>query len=1100
MSTRRPSPRAFRHLLILGVAAGCALLRGAEPPTLPLLWGNLDGAWRFTTDPDEKGDREGWHTPGFDDSAWRELRVPGLWEPQGVTEPRPGQAPQAKGTLPWTDYDGVAWYRRTVVVPAAWRGQALILQLGAVDDLDRTYVNGTLVGETSREARQPSARLRRYGVPAALVRYGEANTIAIQVRDLGGPGGIPGPILGLLPETEMTMKPLPAEDRPFEARFREPAGSVRILKIVHGWPRSGDAGEKAVLETLRQQGFGGVVTNVAWGDDYLRNPEAWEQLRRVIAGAREQHMALWLYDEKGYPSGTAGGQVLEGHPEWEAEGLLVAVAQAEGPVTLKLPPGQIVLAAAYPVGRAPDPAAAVSLADSVRSGELTWTPPPGRWQVVAMTRDRIYDGTHAAMNLFRHQPYTNLLLPGPTARFLELTHDAYARELGQDLGAVFQSTFTDEPSLMSAFFSPMPYAVLPWAPGFPAEFARRRGYPLEPELAALAVADTPRARQVRYDFWLTVTEQVRASFTQPIRDWCRAHGVPAGGHLLAEEGLRVHVPFYGSFFACMRDFGAPGIDCLTSLPPQVPWAIARLVSSVADLEGRTVTMSETSDHSQRHRRAGDTRPVRVVTLPEIRGTINRLVVGGINTITSYYSFAGLSAAEMNRLNEYVGRCCTALRGGHQVADIAVLYPVESVWPHYDPSPQHATRQPTAMRIEQAYLGALDSLFSTGRDPTIIDAQALAEATVDGAELVHGQLRWRVVVLPGVETLPAEAWHTLQTFHRAGGVIISLARPPANSATAFPAAAVQAIAQEWFGEATGPVLRGGQAGGTTAFLPAGMESMLPGLLDRLLEPDVRVPPGGPLRVTHRRIEGREVYFVINDSPESYRARITVAAAGAGELWDPETGLSTVLAGPDVELDLDAYDGAVLRWTQSAPRRLLAVAADALGTPTLTDLPAPQVDQSKGEHVAAEAAVAASLGDGRPGWKSVGRVTRSNVDTFLFVRFRCAVPVDGSASDLIVVDLDVPSGQTVAGAAHLFVEDAAAGLFLAPLGFALNEAGPHRVWVPWSRLKPFGGTKGETRSLDRTRLVEFRVGWGGYHGQEGERLEFTAAVPRLGRLGP
>ena len=226
MSTRRPSPRVFCHLLVLGVAAGCALLRGAEPPTLPLLWGNLDGAWRFTTDPDEKGDRDGWHTPGFDDSAWRELRVPGLWEPQGVTEPRPGQAPQPKGTLPWTDYDGVAWYRRTVVIPAAWRGEPLILQLGAVDDLDRTYVNGTLVGETSRQTRQPSARLRRYVVPEALVRYGEANTIAIQVRDLGGPGGIRS-YSGSPPETEMTMKPLP-EDRPFEARFREPAGSVRI--------------------------------------------------------------------------------------------------------------------------------------------------------------------------------------------------------------------------------------------------------------------------------------------------------------------------------------------------------------------------------------------------------------------------------------------------------------------------------------------------------------------------------------------------------------------------------------------------------------------------------------------------------------------------------------------------------------------------------------------------------------------------------------------------------------------------------------------------------------------------------------------------------
>ena len=257
------------------------------------------------------------------------------------------------------------------------------------------------------------------------------------------------------------------------------------------------------------------------GEDYLRSPGAWEQLRRVIAGAREQHMALWLYDEKGYPSGTAGGQVLEGHPEWEAQGLLVAMAQAQGPVTMKLPPGQLVLAVAYPVGRAPDPTAAVSLADSVRGGELAWTPPPGCWQVVAMTRDRIYDGTHAAMNLFRHQPYTNLLLPEPTARFLELTHDAYARELGQDLGAVFQSTFTDEPSLMSAFFSPMPTPCCR-GPGVRCRIRAAAGLSARAGTGGPAVADAAGPAG-QYDFWLTVTEQVRAGFTQPIRDWCRAH-------------------------------------------------------------------------------------------------------------------------------------------------------------------------------------------------------------------------------------------------------------------------------------------------------------------------------------------------------------------------------------------------------------------------------------------------------------------------------------------------------------------------------------------------------------------------------------------------
>lgn len=1067
---------------------------GAELGPFP---GNLEGRWRFATDPEEVGRSLGWQNPDFDDTAWRELRVPGLWEPQGITDPRPGRPARPKGNLPWTDYDGVAWYRRAVLVPAAWQGQDLTLCLGCVDDEDRTFVNGALVGASGQGTRQPSTIARRYRVPAATVRWGMPNVIAVQVRDLGGPGGIPGPAVSLLPAREMAMKPLPPDERPFAERFREPPGSARILKIVHGWP-AGEGAERELLDTLHAQGFGGVVTNVAWGDDYLHNPGAWDQLRRVVGCARDKGMALWLYDEKGYPSGTAGGQVLQGHPEWEPQGLLVAATTAEGPVTLQAPPGTLVLAAACPADKAPE--GLVPLEASLAGGELRWTPPAGRWTVMLVTRDRIYQGTHAAMNVFRHQPYVDLMEPAVTRRFLELTHEAYARELGQDLGAVFRAAFTDEPSLMSAFLAPMPYGVLPWSPRLPEEFARRRGYPLEPELAALVAAATPRARQVRYDFWRTVTELVREGFTIPVRDWCRAHSVPAGGHLLWEEGLRMHVPFYGSLFACLRDFDAPGIDCLTSLPPQVPWPIARLAGSVADLEGRALTMSETSDHAQRYRPPGDQRPVREVSLPEIRGTINRLVLGGINTITSYYSFAGLSTPDLVRLNEYVGRCCTALRGGHQVADVAVVYPVESLWPYQDPSPHQGTRNPAARRIEQAYTGALEALFAAGRDAAIVDAQALAEAALEGAELVHGRLRWKVLVLPGVETLPEAAWNKVAAFYRAGGAIVSLALLPANSEREFPSGAVTSHVTAWFGEGAEPRMRRGPRGGVAAFLPAGMECLLPPLLDRILERDVALPAGGPLRVTHRRIEDRDIFFVINDSPAPFRGHVALAADGPGEAWDPDTGTLTALDSPEFDLDLDGYDGVILRWPACRDRRRIEAEAGAPANDGGNPIPLGEVSQAPGEHVAAEALAPAALADGRQGWKAVGCLRKSGVDTFLFVRLPFAQPVNASAADFVVVEMEVPAGQTVAASAFLFAVEADGGEFLAPLGFGLDEPGLHRAWVPWARLQPTAWSRAGDGVLDRSRLVELRIGWGGYVGREGERLEFTLAPPRLGTIRP
>jgi len=235
-----------------------------------------------------------------------------------------------------------------------------------------------------------------------------------------------------------------------------------------------------------------------------------------------------------------------------------------------------------------------------------------------------------------------------------------------------------------------------------------------------------------------------------------------------EESLVAHVPFYGDFFRCARRLDAPSIDCLSSLPPEVPWFIARRLASAAELEGKTVVMSETSDHSQRYRPPGDARPVGNVTEAEIRGTCNRLMMGGVNCITSYYSFAGLFDEALRRLNAWVGRCCTMLTGGHQVADIALVYPIQSVWPRFVPSHEWTREAHEAAKVESIYRAAMDSLFGARRDFTVADARALSDARVVTGTMVHGALQWHVIVLPGVDTLPLAAWENLARFVREGG--------------------------------------------------------------------------------------------------------------------------------------------------------------------------------------------------------------------------------------------------------------------------------------------------------------------------------------------
>lgn len=120
----------------------------------------------------DKGEREGWAGENADVSGWSSINAPGNWE--------------AVPELGLQNFDGLAWYRREVDVPAEWAGKDLSLQLGSVDDHDTTFWNGKPVG-----ANFAVSVARNYKIPGAEVKAGR-NVIAIRVYDTGGLGGLTG--------------------------------------------------------------------------------------------------------------------------------------------------------------------------------------------------------------------------------------------------------------------------------------------------------------------------------------------------------------------------------------------------------------------------------------------------------------------------------------------------------------------------------------------------------------------------------------------------------------------------------------------------------------------------------------------------------------------------------------------------------------------------------------------------------------------------------------------------------------------------------------------------------------------------------------------
>jgi len=112
-------------------------------------------------------------------SGWATVPVPGTWE----NDER------------FRNYDGFAWYRCAVRVPATWKDRGVFLFIDQIDNACESFVNGTKVGVSG--AMPPKyangyANRHRYIVPPTVLKVGEVNMIAIRVFDEGGAGGFKG--------------------------------------------------------------------------------------------------------------------------------------------------------------------------------------------------------------------------------------------------------------------------------------------------------------------------------------------------------------------------------------------------------------------------------------------------------------------------------------------------------------------------------------------------------------------------------------------------------------------------------------------------------------------------------------------------------------------------------------------------------------------------------------------------------------------------------------------------------------------------------------------------------------------------------------------
>lgn len=674
--------------------------------------------------------------------------------------------------------------------------------------------------------------------------------------------------------------------------FKTPGRRGAIRPIVH----QGIVGAAAEAERYAQAGFAGVVGNVPYTESFPRDEKAWADFEKAARTFIGRGLETWIYDEKGYPSGTAGGAVIDENPDFTAEGLYCyeywRTLTGPGPYRADTPGDRLFRALLLPLAGG-EPVDVTAAADE--RGTLHLQVPAGSWHLFMLSSRRLFDGTHAAESYSEPRNYICLADKAAAEAFARITYDGYAARLGDEFGRGVPAFFTDEPSLIAWNIRQAVYPIVPWHRTWPEKFAARYGYPIELAVTAVVTKRGEALIKRRCDFWGFVADEVADGYFGTLQAWCRRHGVKFSGHLLEEERLTAHVINYGSYYRSIARLDWPGIDQLDSEPQKLmardKLPIARLAASAADISGERESFTEFSDHTSRAEN-------KQIGIEWIYASVNWHHAMGINNFTSYYDFSPFSAAQLQALNAYTARLGYLLRLGRRDSRTALLYPEATVWAAYTPTVAERARDfsPDTLKVENALRDLSWQLLERQADFDYIDERLLCAGEIQNGRLCFGDRAYSTVVLPAVRVLGRRSLQKLLELLGHGvGVVFAGEVPSVESETGEPCD-FPAQLPRFYGAKNCSVLERAALPGAARIPalerpmrlePASLETVLTGadgagpVADgEVLSPDI---------LSHLRDAGdTKILFLTNMGGRTWRGSAALAFRGHVERADPASG--------------------------------------------------------------------------------------------------------------------------------------------------------------------------------------------------------------------
>ena len=211
--------------------------------------GKLDAALKqlFPEEPADGGIEAGYCSENFDESAWDTMLLPDSWTQAGH------------------NHAGIFYFRKHFTLPENAAAHRFTLHLGAIDKFDKTFVNGTKVGETGDAYTMAYWNVHRvYEIPQGILHDGE-NTLAIRVLSLYSvcaDGGLIGPAEEMFLESEDASIRIPLTGEWYLKETFD--AGTRGMTCMHNFGQGGCNSLHSFFDSMLQPLEGTALAGALW--------------------------------------------------------------------------------------------------------------------------------------------------------------------------------------------------------------------------------------------------------------------------------------------------------------------------------------------------------------------------------------------------------------------------------------------------------------------------------------------------------------------------------------------------------------------------------------------------------------------------------------------------------------------------------------------------------------------------------------------------------------------------------------------------------------------------------------------------------------------